>query len=64
MESLTVQLEPNTDGARMRIDAGNGRTYAAGWDRCYALYCAIGYCIHTIVNIGDIAPGGKATRTG
>ena len=39
-------------------------TYAAGWEDLYAVYCAIGSCIHTVVNFGNIEPGEKATRKG
>jgi hypothetical protein len=39
-------------------------TYAAGWECVHALYCAIGYCIHTIVSMGSIPSHGSATRIG
>ena len=39
-------------------------TYAAGWERLYSLYCAIGYCIHTVVELGDISAGESCTRRG
>jgi hypothetical protein len=39
-------------------------TYAAGWEDLHAVYCAIGHCIHTLVNFGNIEPGEKVTRKG
>jgi len=39
-------------------------TYAAGWERVYGLYCAVGYCIHTVVEFGDIPGGESCTRRG
>jgi len=39
-------------------------TYAAGWECCASLYCAVGYCIHTQVHIGTVPPGGSITRRG
>ena len=39
-------------------------TYAAGWEDLYAVYCAIGSCIHTLVDFGNIEPGEKVTRKG
>jgi hypothetical protein len=39
-------------------------TYAAGWECCTSLYCAMGYCIHTMAYIGTIPPGGSVTRHG
>lgn len=38
--------------------------YAAGWDRCCRLFCAIGSCIHTVVWLGTVAPGESTTRRG
>lgn len=38
--------------------------YAAGWEQCTRLFCAIGSCIHTVVGLGTIAPGATAQRRG
>lgn len=38
--------------------------YAAGWERCTRLYCAMGSCIHTVVWLGTIAPGQSVRRRG
>ena len=39
-------------------------TYAAGWECVYALYCAVGYCIHTMVWLGTIPAGQSVLRKG
>jgi hypothetical protein len=39
-------------------------TYAAGWECCHSLSCAIGYCIHTQVHFGTIPAGESSTRRG
>jgi len=39
-------------------------TYAAGWERCNRLYCAMGSCIHTVVWLGAVGPGKSARRRG
>ena len=38
--------------------------YAAGWEVCARLFCAMGSCIHTTVWFGTIAPGNEVRRRG
>jgi hypothetical protein len=40
------------------------QVYAAGWERCSRLYCAMGGCIHTVVWLGTLPPRGAVTRHG
>ena len=38
--------------------------YAAGWERCTRLYCAVGSCIHTAAWLGTVLPGRSVTLRG